>query len=55
MTGRDPRQGQRQGQRWRRLVAKPLFWVLVFLLAWLTLIVVQITMGMGAAPDGRPR
>ncbi len=38
----------------RRLVTKPLFWVLVFLLAWLALIVVQIAMGMGTGPGGRP-
>ena len=35
-----------------RLLTRPLFWVLVFLLAWLTLIIVQIAMGMGTAPDG---
>lgn len=30
-----------------------MFWVVLFLLAWLVLIVVQISLGMGAAPaDG---
>lgn len=32
------------------LFTKPLFWVVVFLLAWLTLITVQIAMGLGTAP-----
>ena len=29
-----------------------MFWVVLFLLSWLILIVVQISQGMGAAPDG---
>ena len=31
---------------------RPWFWILTFLLAWLVLITVQITMGMGGAPGG---
>ncbi len=31
---------------------RPWFWLLALLLAWLTLITVQIAMGMGGAPGG---
>lgn len=33
------------------LLTRPWVWVLACLLAWVVLIVVQIAMGMGAAPD----
>jgi hypothetical protein len=32
-------------------LTKPRFWMLVGLLGWLVLVVVQITLGMGTAPD----
>ncbi|PSL51560.1 hypothetical protein B0I31_12094 [Saccharothrix carnea] len=35
------------------MLTRPTFWVVLFLLAWITLIIVQISLGMGAAPDGR--
>lgn len=33
-------------------LTKPGFWLLVFLVCWLVLVVVQISMGMGGAPGG---
>ncbi|MFD1147317.1 hypothetical protein [Saccharothrix hoggarensis] len=33
------------------MMTRPMFWVVLFLLAWLTLVVVQISLGMGTAPD----
>ncbi len=33
-------------------MGRPMFWVVLFALAWLTLVVVQISQGMGAAPGG---
>ncbi|XVV00666.1 hypothetical protein ACQPW3_24945 [Actinosynnema sp. CA-248983] len=32
------------------VLGRPMFWVVLFLLAWLTLVVVQISMGLGGAP-----
>ncbi|WP_269086661.1 hypothetical protein [Actinosynnema sp. ALI-1.44] len=32
------------------VLRKPMFWVVLFLLGWLTLITVQIALGMGGAP-----
>jgi hypothetical protein len=29
-----------------------MFWVVLFLVGWLALIVIQISLGMGAAPGG---
>jgi hypothetical protein len=34
------------------LLRKPVTWVVLLLLAWLTFITVQIALGMGTAPDG---
>ncbi len=34
------------------LLKKPVFWVVLLVLAWLVLITVQITLGMGTAPGG---
>lgn len=36
---------------WRR----PWFWLLVCVLAWLVLVTVQISLGMGGAPGGGGR
>ncbi len=33
------------------MLSRPTFWVVQFLLAWLVLIVVQISLGMGTAPE----
>ncbi len=34
------------------MLNRPMFWVVLLLLGWLTLIVVQISLGMGAPDDG---
>lgn len=34
---------------------KPWFWLLVCVLAWLTLVTVQISLGMGGVPGGGGR
>lgn len=33
-------------------LTKPWFWLLAFILAWLVLVTVQITLGMGGVPGG---
>jgi hypothetical protein len=39
-----------------RYLRKPVIWVVLFVLAWITLVIVQIAMGMGTAPGvGTPR
>jgi hypothetical protein len=32
------------------LLRKPVFWVVLLVLAWITLVTVQIALGMGTAP-----
>ena len=31
-------------------LSRPMFWVLLFVIGWLTLVTVQIALGMGTAP-----
>lgn len=31
---------------------RPVFWLVVFLIGWLVLVVVQISLGLGGAPGG---
>ncbi len=37
------------------MLTTPKFWLVAFLLAWLALIVVQIALGMGEAPEDTSR
>ena len=34
------------------LFTRPWFWILLFVLSWLTLVTVQIALGMGGDPGG---
>ena len=34
------------------LLTKPRFWLIVFLLAWIAMVTVQIALGMGGTPGG---